>query len=183
MKNDHISQWRPYATVLYLGTILVSGGAGASIAACALGLLPDAIAEGALAFAILAVFTSLIVYRFLASRAGEEELSSPVAIARDSRPARECLATQLVRAQLINPAFASCPPDVDNCRSERIRVLQSWPEEGDDPTRARRRYLVAINIDTSLRAPGGTCRLPHGLSFIATCIDADDPFPPSPLAS
>ena len=181
MKNYQASRWRYRAVTLYSGATLVSCFAAAAIVACALGLLPDVIAEGAVAFAILAVSASLIVYRARASSAGEEGLPSPTTLARESRPVRECLATQLVKAQLVNPAFGGCPADVDGCRSERIRVLQSWPVEGDNPTNARRRYLVAVNIDNSLRtrggAPVGTCRLPVGLPFMATCIDADDPFP------
>ncbi|QDQ82242.1 hypothetical protein [Paraburkholderia megapolitana] len=168
MKNYQPSQRRYRAATIYLGATLVSCFAAASIVACALSLLPDAIAGGAVVLAILAVSACLIVYGASTSRAGEVELSPPLTIAHEGRAICESLSAQLVKAQLVNPEFGSQPAKLDGCRSERIRVLQSWPVDGDDIAKVRRRYRVAANIDTSLpgrgHAPGGTCSLPPGLS-------------------
>lgn len=168
MKNYQPGQQRYHAAAIYSGATLVSCFAAASIVACALGLLPDAIAGGAVALTILAVSACLIVYRMSASRVGEVELSFPLAIAREGRPTCECLAAQLVKAQLVSPDLRSRPAHLHGCRSERIRVLRAWPVDSDDIARVRRRSPVAANIDTSLPgrdgAPGGTCSLPPGLS-------------------
>lgn len=94
MNGDLLGQRRRYTPVFFSGAMLVSGIAAVSIVACALGLLPDPIAVGAMALAILAVLAWLIVSRPLFSCAGERESLTPETIIREAQSAYEHLATQ-----------------------------------------------------------------------------------------